>query len=190
MRYEFVSRLLLFLALLPLSTQGAAREKEPVPYDLEMVYANPLRDLPAGCHAQVDFYRVVRPILPLVNHIVIGARLLRNCQGEIKESLHVYGASKGASDMAFFRTQMEKDPSGFEYLGRREGTAASHALQKASDVSLAWQESLKNRAYFYPRMLATPVMGRICNNAAEEVIRELELRSLAPPPSTCATTTH
>jgi hypothetical protein len=170
---------LLALSVALLTSPAGARGEEPVPYDLEMAYINPLSSLPADCDARVEFYRVVRPILPLVNHIVIGAKISTSCHGEMhgemKESLHLYGASKGASDMAFFQTHMKENGDALQLLGSREGLAAADSLTKAVDVSLAWQDSLKQRWYFYGRMLTTPLLGRICNEASEDVIRALEL---------------
>lgn len=138
-------------------------------YDTEMTYVNPFVEVPQGCRPCVDFYRVVRPLAPLVNHVVIGATATLQCGWGFKKQNFIYGASKGAEDLSHFNSALEFPSNDLQPLGRACDEQARVALQTATQISQRWQVEIKDQFSFIEQMLMTPLWGRICNNAAEEI---------------------
>lgn len=158
------------------NTSGTQSPSAPVLYDADMIYTNPLLGLPESCAWQVDFFRVVRPILPLVNHIVVGAKIRIQCDEKTDVLLRVYGASKGSGDLAHFSQASSTNSHQLEYLGSASGAQAVAILDSAVAISERWQAWTSRAVYLYPRMLITPIFGRICNDAAQEVIEDIRSR--------------
>lgn len=164
----------LFFALFLLLHCSSAFSAESI-YDLGFSYNNPLHDLDPDCKQRVDYFRISRPILPLVNHIVVGARIQIYCSDRNEELLRVYGASKGNGDMDFFQAELHSEKNSLRYLGSNEGERALQSLENAVRISKSWNQKLLRNWYFYGRMITTPLFGRICAAAAEDVMEALAL---------------
>jgi len=142
-------------------------------YDGQLSYSNPLRDVPLSCLGCAHFFRVLRPLAPFINHVIIGVQWRPLC-GLPQQSL-IYGASKGPADAADFLDDLEsKDLSqNLEWKGVACAEQARTAVETASRISFAWRESMENEWIFALRMAATPVMGRICAVAADEILQNV-----------------
>ena len=142
-------------------------------YDRHHEYRNPLQGKPA-CEACVSFYRLSRPLFPLVNHVVVGAAIEGDCLAPTQE---IYGTTKGRKDheaFSSYRANPEEAGWRLQPLGAACGPNAHEALRVATERSRAWQAKVDSDLYFYPRMISTPLWGRICANAAADVAKRLE----------------
>ncbi len=175
------------------STSGSPRAANSsltsgVIYDDQIVFQNPLLSLSPACEVEVKFYRVSRPIAPAVNHIFVGVHIAVSqspasegqdttapCREHGLDDLKIYGATKGESDLTYFRQLIESsDSTRLMYVGRAHRSVASGLLDEAVRISQVWQQSLQSTPYFVSRMVATPLMGRICAKSATEVLTALE----------------
>lgn len=142
-------------------------------YDRHHDYRNPLEQN-SRCNACVSFYRVSRPLFPLVNHVVVGAAIEGDCLAA--PTKEIYGTTKGAEDRRAFE-QFLADPQRagwrLQLLGQACGAQAHEALKIATSTSRAWQAKVDSDLYFYPRMISTPLWGRICAKAAADVANKL-----------------
>lgn len=139
-------------------------------YDENTNYSNPLTGLSEDCQASVEFYRVSRKVFPLVWHIFIGTKIRTSCPNGTNEFVKIYGASKGDGDLDFFQKDISADAKNSTLLGLAINRKAISALDTASEISQNWQKQIEHSLYFYPRMVFTPVFGRICAVSAQEVI--------------------
>ena len=164
--------LFLWVALI-IGTSQARGESGANVYDLSLSYENPIRAGTLAPNSCFEFFRVSRNIAPLVNHIFLIAQET-SLHGDLENPrAFVFGASKGASDLAYFERELPNRyalPDRLRSLGFACASDASLALDELSRISLRWQERLRSNWYFFSRMIATPVMGRLCNEASEEGI--------------------
>lgn len=63
--------------------------------DLANSHENPIANLENGCSVQVAFYRIVRPVFPLIGHVYVAALIDGQCPEGAFHKIAVYGASKG-----------------------------------------------------------------------------------------------
>ena len=156
-----------------LSCLDAKAETSATVYDLSLAYENPIRSGAVASDTCFEFVRVSRNVAPLVNHIFLIA-LEKSFHSELPNpNSFVFGASKGASDLAYFRREFSnryQNPDRFRTIGYACAGEASQALDELSRVGLEWQERLKSSWYFLSRMLVTPLMGRLCEVASLEAI--------------------
>lgn len=171
---SFVTR---FLAASALLVSMPVMAQVDGAYDLGHEFTNPLRQAPSACSACVDFFRVNRPLAPLVNHVFVGTRLRYYCEDaslQPGKTALIYGGVKGRSDEAsleLFLADTVSHHSNLDYRGTACGEDALRALDVAVDVS-------RSRAEFwqkYPvvgavRIVATPLLGRPCDVAAAAVL--------------------
>ncbi len=125
----------------------------------------------SGC---LDFYHAYRPVAGgIVDHEFIGARW--QSKQSIAEKLFVFGLPKGASDLSFFRSQLERQTSGkLVELGHTCDSAKITALlDGARETSHQLQKPNQNWFYYIVRMAITPVVGKPCGNSADQIERWL-----------------
>lgn len=116
-----------------------------------------------GC---ADFYRVVRPLAPLINHVFVAMKY--------EENIYLYGASKGQVDLLFAQGEsLVPETSEHTYLGSACDDSLKQATSAALLISLSWNKRVQSSLYFFPRMILTPAYGRICAVAAKNVIEEI-----------------
>ena len=132
-------------------------------YSGSSTYFNPVSRSTQDCG---DFYRVIRPIMPMVNHIFIVMRY--------QDQNFIYGATKGESDLNYARQIRFSEPSAsFSFVTRKCGEDLFSSAERATQLSLRWEQAISNSFYFVARMLTTPVFGRICHMAAQNIIQEI-----------------
>ena len=110
--------------------------------------------------------------MPLVNHVFIGAIIDKTCPTGVSSELRVYGANKSSDVKTWQAYSVSPSNAGsrMQLVGRVCGVEASQALDAAVGVSVDWQRAMSNPLERVARMAATPLMGRPCNNAANEII--------------------
>ena len=156
-------------------------------YDDQIHYENPLLQLNPACEAHAQFFRVSRPIAPGINHVFVGVKILPQNRAETREGtsclqhgevdLRIYGATKGDSDLDYFRSVLAVPQSErLVYVGSAQRELATELLNVAVQQSKIWQVALTSTTYFVSRMVATPLMGRICAKAADELLTTLRPR--------------
>jgi hypothetical protein len=132
-------------------------------YSNESTYSNPVEENNQLCG---DFFRVVRPIMPGVNHIFI----VLNFQGKH----FLYGASKGESDFQYGEEINYTAPApNYSFVTRKCGSDLYSATERALQISLEWEKKISNQFYFISRMITTPLFGRICHMASQQIIQEI-----------------
>ena len=157
------------------SSSGHADYSPSGGYDLVNDYENPLAKMSTECSAQSVFYRIVRPLFPLVEHVYVAALIRGHCPNGPFQRLAIYGASKGIGDLQFLQSEIQADHLvNQEVIGEAENGLANAALNEASQVSLRWQDALRNPAYRYARVVASPLLGRPCAMAARDVIAAIQ----------------
>lgn len=127
---------------------------------------------PANDPVCIRVYRVSRPVAPFVHHLFVGAEISHLKDG--RTTLALFGAPKGASDEEAFRRALAgNSKTSLSLKGQACGDSAMTALEVASATSEEWHVRLENSAYFVGRMVFTPVLGRICREAADQVLSDI-----------------
>lgn len=125
----------------------------------------------AGC---LDFYHAYRPVAAgLVDHEFIGARW--QSKQSAAEKLFVFGLPKGASDLSFFESQLQRQTSGklIEVGHTCDAAKIAALLEGARATSEQLQKPNKDWVYYIVRMALTPVVGKPCGNSADQIERWL-----------------
>ncbi len=126
-----------------------------------------LAALPESCLPCAAFFRVERPLVEdVLDHAYVGARFTDECSQALAET--EYGLSKGEEDLAHFDGKTERE--GLRLIGSLCGRAelsAAHA--DAAAVTDYWVDREADPVQYYWDMLVTPVAGRPCGNAADDV---------------------
>lgn len=152
------------------SSRVHAQISNPI-YDDRIQYENPLAQLDAQCSSCVEVYRVRRHLMPAVNHIYIGVKISSECPLPPSQRQVIYGASKGVTDRSYFAAALDAgDESHLSRVGRACGSEANEFMTRAVAISQRWQSALNNYFYLSYRILITPVLGRACATAAQEII--------------------
>lgn len=125
----------------------------------------------SGC---LDFYHAYRPVAGgVVDHEFIGARWLS--KQSTAQKLFVFGLPKGASDLHFFESQLQRQTSGkLVELGHTcDSGKIAALLEGARETSRQLQKPNQNWAYYIVRMAITPIVGKPCGNSADQIERWL-----------------
>lgn|GEM_PF-2182323 len=125
----------------------------------------------SGC---LEFYHAYRPVAAgLVDHEFIGARW--ESKQSSAEKLFVFGLPKGASDLKYFESQLQRQTSGkLVEIGRTcDSKKILSLLDTAQATSLELQKPNRNWAYYIVRMAIAPVVGKPCGNSADQIERWL-----------------
>ncbi len=159
-------RIGLFFVALFSSSQASIAQAE-FGYDLTSSYENLKQSLSRDCSLSINVFKLYRPVAPLVQHVFVAAEIRQDCDGRREFETYLFGAPK-TSDFAYWQTGKRKRVSEFQFT-LHDGDARFFLL-RAMEISERWQRKLQQNTYFYPRMLMTPLMGRICLIAANEVL--------------------
>ena len=130
-----------------------------------------LRSVPEACEVCATFFRVDRPLIEsAVDHSYVAARYVATC-GTVRSLIGdvQYGLSKGIVDTDYFTTNLTGTREGLTLLGQSCGSALIGAHAAAAAVTKQWTEREANSFLFVFDILVTPVGGRPCGNAADDV---------------------
>ena len=125
-----------------------------------------------GC---LDFYHAYRPVAAgLVDHEFIGARW--QSKQSAAEKLFVFGLPKGASDLNYFESQLQRQTSGklVEVGHTCDAVKIAALLEGARATSHELQKPNQNWLYYIVRMAITPIVGKPCGNSADQIERWLK----------------
>ena len=117
----------------------------------------------------VRFYYVKRPVAPLVVHEYVASETGQRDR-------QVFGLPKGQADLVLFSRHREGDPESrlsVESLGEACEGRAAVALAAATQVSDEWKARYAAWVPYLARMAASPVLGKPCRRAAENVRQRL-----------------